>query len=219
MTNITKEVKHILTNDIAIQSCLARELVNVRGLAKYIIEKYSLDASVDSVISGIRRFDAHCEFYSHHNRIKDLFAGSSIKTTTNLSVIDIMGRNDIKKCLDQFNTLVDIDKGDTLRLVKGNNHMRVVIDEHNLSKLKEAFSLYDKVDIINNLVELSIISKSAENLNQTKGVMARISNEMAMQNVNIVEMIFNADTISLYVDKRDYVTANNILVSLSEINK
>jgi len=216
MTNTAKEVKHILTNDIAIQSCLARELVNVRGLAKYIISKYNLNASVDSVISAVRRFDAHCEFYSHHNRIKDLFDGSSIRTTTNLSAIDIIGKSDIKKCLNQFNSLVDIDKGDTLRLVKGNSHMRVIVDEHNISKLKDAFVLYDKIDIINNLVELSIISKSAENLNQTRGGMARISNEMAMQNVNIVEMIFNADTISIYVDKKDYVTANNILVSLSE---
>ena len=219
MAHTTKEVKHILTNDIAVQSCLARDLINVRGLAKYIIDKYKLNASVDSVISAIRRFDASCEFYSHHNRIKDLFAGYSIKTTTNLSVIDIIGMKDIKKCLDQFNSLVDIDKGDTLRLVKGNNHMRVIVDEHNLPKLKEAFILYDKVNVINNLVELSIISKSTDSLNETKGVMARISNEMAMQNVNIVEMIFNADTISIYVDKKDYVNANSILVSLSEINK
>lgn len=217
MTKKSKEVNQILANDIAIQSCLARDLINVRGLAKYIIGKHGLDASMDSVISAIRRFDVQCEFYSHHSKIKELFAGSSIRSTTNLSVIDIIGRNDIKKCLDKFNSLVDLDKGDTLRLVKGSSHMRIIVDEHNLPRVREEFALYNQVSMINNLVELSIKVKSSESLNETKGVMARISNEMAMSNINIVDMMFTSDMINIYVDKKDYVNANNILVSLSEM--
>src|SRR3989338_4501051 len=55
--NIRAFVWKIIDTDIAIRKCLSRGLVNVRSLASYIIHTQNIDASLDSVISAIRRYE------------------------------------------------------------------------------------------------------------------------------------------------------------------
>jgi len=214
MTNISQEVTHLLSSDVAIQSCLCRNLINMRGLAKYIIDKHNVDASIDSVISAIRRFDSHCEFQNHQFKLKELFSGSMIKTSTNLVALDISGRNNIKKCFNLLNSTIDLDKGETLRIVKGNAHLRLVIDEKNLESLKKELGFNNYIEI-NNLVELTVEIKDSK-LHITKGVMARISNELSATNINIIDFIFTPSLIHIFVDKKDYVQAHSTLVSITE---
>ncbi|MBT7928627.1 hypothetical protein HN682_01735, partial [Candidatus Peregrinibacteria bacterium] len=57
MTNINQTVWRLLAQDLSIQKNLKKGLINVRGLAKYLIETYNLRASLDAVISAIRRFE------------------------------------------------------------------------------------------------------------------------------------------------------------------
>ena len=215
MTNMRELVHSILINDVAVQSCLVRNLVNTRGLAKYIIDNYKLDASIDSVISAIRRFNPDCVYHSHESRFHELLANAPITTTSGLVVVDIRGKNDIKKCLGQLNSIIDIDKGDHLRMIKGNAFLRMIIDEHNLPKLQEFLDTYDDVNIVKDLVELSIKTNSKEDLDKTKGVMARVANDLAMNGVNLIELLVSSPNILVHVKTKYYKAAHNSLLKLS----
>ena len=56
VSNIREFVWRVIDTDISLKKDVSRSVINVRALAKYIINKYKLNVSLDSVISAIRRY-------------------------------------------------------------------------------------------------------------------------------------------------------------------
>ncbi|MBU1976316.1 MAG: hypothetical protein KKG59_07990, partial [Nanoarchaeota archaeon] len=83
MTNITKAVWDILINDISIRKDLARGIVNVRALAKYIRDNYGINSSVDGIISAIRRFEKDSTITENFTTVKEALKGAKVTTKTN----------------------------------------------------------------------------------------------------------------------------------------
>ncbi|MEK0346490.1 MAG: hypothetical protein QQN65_06625, partial [Nitrosopumilus sp.] len=53
--NIREFIWKIIDTDISLKKDLLRGIVNIRSLAKYIIDTQTINVSLDSVISAIRR--------------------------------------------------------------------------------------------------------------------------------------------------------------------
>ena len=58
MVSVNQRIWNIISKELCVERELLHGLINIRALAKYLIDKYSLNASLDSVISAIRRYEA-----------------------------------------------------------------------------------------------------------------------------------------------------------------
>lgn len=185
------------------------------ALAKYISEKLNLEVSIDSIITAIRRYDAECKFSKHNKTLKEVFKDTPIKTKTNLVTMDIRGRKNVHHCLKEINAIINLDKGDTLRLIKGSNYLRFITNAENIKDVEDKIQINKDMSQINDIVELSIMTNPNIDTNLTKGVMSKITNELAMNDINIFEIIFSNPYILIYVRKQDYMKAHQVLFNLS----
>lgn len=213
MTNITQTVWNLISQDPSIQKNLQKNLINVRALAKYIIRQYQLKASVDSVISAIRRYSSSQTFRENVEFITKVFSGASISTKNNLTCLVLRNQSDIQKCLSEISKLVDFEKRETFRMIKGKSHLKLITEMKALPKLKEFLSEKENFEIKENLSEIKIQMLDMQ-ADKTKGVAARLSNELLINDINISEIIFCVPEIIIYVDQKDLLKAHDSIIQI-----
>ncbi len=197
MANITKEVWSIIESDLAIEKNLSQELINTRALARYLTDKYSLKASLDSVISAIRRFETKTKFIEVEKKLHNLFKDAIIKSRNNVACITIAHNSH-----NPLEIIKSIKKAEHMRIAVGNASSRLMVDE---GKLKETTShipsnLIEKIE--HDLSELSVTID--EKAIKTKGVLARIANEISLANINIEEIVISPPEFLIYV-KQEHI--------------
>ena len=201
---IAQIVWNILKSDLALQKDLDKGLINVRGLAKYILNKYSLEASLDAVISAIRRFEAEKVYEKEDKVILSLFKDAKIATRNNIACLTIK-----KAGLKSMKAVLDKD----IRAIIGTEEIKIICEKKYLEDIKEIFS--DDVEKVEeDLSELDIVI--SEKAVKQKGVLARISNEIALHNINILESIICPPEFLIYVKEKDAVKTYELLLGLTK---
>lgn len=214
MANITQVVWNLLTKDLTIQRNLRRDLINVRALAKYLISEHRLKASVDSVISAIRRYNIDEALTAYQTSIAQVLKGANISTRNNMACLVLRREPPIRKYLSQIAELTDFDKQETLRIIKAADTLKIITDRAHLPKLLETIPPQDRGELKENLSEIRLtISPKAD---ETKGVAARISNELLIHNINISEIVFCVPEILVYIKQSDLLTAHESLIHLCD---
>jgi predicted regulator of amino acid metabolism with ACT domain len=193
MSNITKEVWKVIESDLAIEKDLARNLINTRALARFIIDKYTLKTK--------RRFiDAD-------QKIVNLFRDAVIKTHNNMACITAHHKKgDIDQLLDRLSKM----KG--IRVATGTENTRIITDQHQLREVTRAVPPKLRTEINGDLSELSITID--EKAGRTKGVLARITNEISLANINIEEMMIPHPEFLIYVKQQNILKAYESVLKL-----
>lgn len=211
MTNLTQEVWNFLLVNSPIQQHLRKDLLNVRALARYIIKEKQLDASLDAVISAIRRFSNDQGPFQDMLDIEGLFKNSSVTTKNNLICVTLREQSDILKYLIDSMKITDFERRETLRLIKGKNNLKILMDFKNLEKIKKLFPT-NNLEIKEGLSEIRI--KTSLRADQTKGVVSRVSSELMIRNINISEIIFCVPEIIVYIHQEDLLEAHKSIMAL-----
>lgn len=212
-TNTTQAVRNYLSKDLSIQKNLQRGILNTRALARQIISEQKLKTSVDAVISAIRRFSHDRVFKEGSTNVEDVFKHSHISTKNNIACITLRTQSDIQKCLNGLTKMTDLERRETLRLVKAKKNLKLIVDMKKMEEIKDLFSNED-MGIKENLSEIRI--KTSLKADQTKGVVARVSNEMMLRNINISEIIFCTPEIIIYINQEDFLGAYESLMNLCQ---
>lgn len=200
--SIVNDVWNILKSDPTIQKNLDRGLINIRGLSRYLIEKHKIDASMDAVISAIRRFDSK-KYEKEEQTILNLLKNSKISTKNNI-VCFTLG-------IDALSILGNI-LNRNIRAVIGTNEIKIVCEKESSEDIESFLSEYIKKEE-KDLSELSItVNQKAV---KQKGLVARISNEIAIHNINIVELLISPPEFLIYVKEKDMIKTHETLLSLT----
>jgi hypothetical protein len=212
--NINQTVWKILASDLAVQKDFSRKIVNVRALAKHILKKYELPASLDSVISAIRRFQGSENFEDDERGLLHIFKDSVVSTKNNMACITLaISPQQLfsKLCMDGH---YSNHRSIPIKVTTGSDETKMVVEQPHLDKVKGWFDKSDVIDIDKDLSELHIVV--AEKAILTKGVMARIANELSLANINIHEVIICPPEFLLYVKERDIVKAHEAILKMCE---
>lgn len=213
MVSITRQVWEILDNDITIRKDLERGIINVSALSQYLLDTYTIEGSLDSIISAIRRYKADETVQDDYKRIKSSLKEAVITTKTDISLITLKNTTNAYKYLGKIMTDDDFVKNDVFRLLKRKHDVQIVVDRDSMQKAKSYFPQAAVETIEHGLVELSCtLTKSGW---QTKGLLSRIVNELATQEINI-ELTFSIyPTISIFIREKDLVRAHESLLRIS----
>ncbi|MBS3096536.1 hypothetical protein J4480_03795 [Candidatus Woesearchaeota archaeon] len=215
MTHIAEKVKVFLDNDFIIRKCLFRNIISLRALSRYIIKTMDLEEkNLDAVISAIRRYKKE-EKHKSEAELKKLFSKIGVKTRSNIIDICLKKSRRILEQLNKINSIVDVEKGEVIRIIQAEESIRIIIDEKNLDKFFNYFSKTDCISIERNLVEINL--HFAPEASKTKGILSLISSSLNAEDINIVEIISCAPELLVFIKKDDLLRALNVINSLEKI--
>ncbi|KYK30192.1 hypothetical protein AYK20_04520 [Thermoplasmatales archaeon SG8-52-1] len=217
MTNIVHEVWKILDNNPSIRREMNRELINVSALARYIINKKKIDANLDAVISAIRRYKLDMNEDIFDNAYKILGQTINVSTKSNLSEISLIKDDEVQVLLPKLFGIIKYVHGDVLRVTQANESIRLLIDEKNMNKVIDLFPKNKIISKEKGLAEINIYIHPE--MQTTPGILAAIANELAINDINIVEFMTCPPEMICVVKKGDLLRASNVLYNLCESNK
>lgn len=217
MTNIVHEVWKVLDDNPSIRREINRGLINTSALARYIIEEKKVDATLDAVISAIRRynFDQHGDIFD--NSYQMLRQTVNISTKSNLAEISLIKDDEVQQRLPKLFNIIKYVQGDVLRVTQANESIRLLIDEKNMDNVTELFPKNKIIKKETGLAEINIYIHPK--MQTTPGILAAIANELAVNGINIVEFMTCPPEMICVVKKDDLLRASNVLYKLCESSK
>ncbi len=212
MKNTVGEVWKFLDNNPCIKRDLSKGLINSRALAKYIIKTQKMDVTLDAVISAIRRYEL--------GKKDDIFlnARGLIKQTLNLSTrsglaeISIIKDDDVQRAIPGLFDVIEYSRGEVLRVIQANETIKLIVDEKNLENVIAVFPKNKVLNIDKNLAEINL--HMHPKMIVTYGILAVIANELAINSVNILEVMTCLPEMLLFVKEEDILKAYQILYQL-----
>jgi hypothetical protein len=210
MTSINHTVWKLLAEDISIQKNLERGLINIRGLARYFITEHNLGASMDAVISAIRRYETEIMFSVTKKQLDTLFKEARITTKNNVACITLKEYEFEAIAKDFVGSKI---LKDNFRLIKSKENIKIFLNQDDLEEKKAMFSNENTLNISKDLSEIRI--SMPDTVTETVGILARIGQEVALEEVNVEDIISALPEFLLYVKSSDIIKAHKALVNLT----
>jgi aspartokinase len=206
-SSTNQAVWKILRSDLAVQKNLQRNLINSRALAKYVIRKYGLTTSLDAVISSIRRFQGEESFKEEEKSLLNIFKGSIVSTKNNMACLTLNMRP--AKFLKKIKAK---ENGASYRIITSPSEVKVMLEQPQLAEVKKLFEKEEILNVADKLSEIRV--KVSETAVKTKGVLARIANELALANINLQEILVCSPRFLIYIKEKDIVKAHDAILKL-----
>ena len=210
--NITDQVKSFLDNDFIIRKCLFKNIISLRALSRHIIKRLGLkENNLDAVISAIRRYKKINREQEDANLKKLL---PKIKVTTRSNIVDARVQKNKKsvESISKLNLIVDVEKGEIIRVIQAEQSITIIIDDKNLNKFNDIFGKKDIISLDKDLVEVNLqFSEEAQNV---KGIVALVTSSLNAEAINIMEIMSSAPELLIIVKKEDLLKTLNIVDNL-----
>ncbi|MDH7517490.1 MAG: ACT domain-containing protein [Candidatus Thermoplasmatota archaeon] len=212
MKNIVGEVWKILDKNPSIRRDLALGIINNRALAKYIIKEHKLNATLDAVISAIRRYEIgrHDDVFVIAQKL--LCQTVSLSTRNGLAEVSLIKDNEVQQLLPEIFEIIQFVRGETLRIIQATESIRLLIDEKNLDKIKEIFPRNKIIKIDRDIAEINI--RMHPDMRTTYGILAVIANELALNGISIMEIMSCFPEMLIFVEEKNILKAYQVLHQL-----
>src|SRR3989344_2703925 len=210
MTNITQEVRDFLHKTPFIVKALNYGIVNNRALAAYISNELNLGYSIHAIMSAIRRYEKQPKI-SRKEIVQEIYRNSKISTKSRLLMITVQRHFDVlKKIIPDILAHIHVSKGEVLRMVEGRQSIKFIIDH---SKKDEILSLIPKKELLGtneNLGEINI--HLDESHGDIPGLISPILNELALNDINIIQSIGGYPEIVIIIREDQISTSHDIIL-------
>ncbi|MBU0459498.1 MAG: hypothetical protein KKH52_04830 [Nanoarchaeota archaeon] len=211
MKSINQEINQILNKHLSIQKSLKRRIINIRSLAKHIIEDYGLKYSLDAVISAIRRYDLEHLSLLGSKEAEKYFSKMIIQTKDNVARIVLKDRAFKDVCADYLGKRI---LKANCRILKSKETITLIVAQKDL---EQKLSLFKPTDISKTQKDLSEIRlQFPKDISNIKGIFARVASELATRDINIEDVFYGFPDILIYVKEDSLVKAHQ---ALREIKK
>lgn len=210
--NIRESVWKFIDTDISLKKDLLRKIINTRSLAKYIITTQKLNASLDAVISAIRRYNSDIKKSDEKSSIHDVLKQARVAVRTKMSSLLLKRTDFVKTKLGRPDKLMDFQGHDVLRVLEGSQALTIVIDQKNLEKIK---SLFPKELILEENKKVGMIEINYPRiLKKTPGVFSVIYNELAENDISIIDALISSNEHILIIEEEKLLKAFELIQKL-----
>ena len=213
--NIADAVKSYLDSDFVVKKSLSKSIVSFRALSRHLIEKLDLkESNMDAVISAIRRYKQVGKEESS-DKLKKLFLKIAVKTRSDIADIRVQKNKRSVESISKLNSIVDIEKGEIIRIIQAEQSITIIIDDKNLDKFYNIFNKADCLSIDKKLVEVNL--QFTEEAQDVKGIVALVASSLNAEGINIVEIMSSAPELLIIVKKEDLLKVLNVVDNLQSI--
>lgn len=211
MTNIVHQVWKTLDNSPSIRRCMSQGLINNTALARHIITEKKVNGNLEAVGSAIRRYklDKYDDIFDRVNKIVSL---GELSTKSRLANIAVIKDAEVQELLPKLFSIIQFNRGDVLRIIQADEAIKILVNEKNLEKVRNLLPKKKIIKIDQNLAELNI--HLTPDAIKTPGLIALISTELAMNNINVMEFMSSVPEMLWFVKEKDVLKAYNVLYQL-----
>jgi hypothetical protein len=175
-----------------------------------MIASYELDASEDAVLSAIRRMKQTPNF-DPFRPARGLLAQCHVNVRSRACQVMIGKADEARRKLPQMVQLVDLSKGEMLYFTWGEFGLKVLLDEANLPALENLFG-HSVTKTVRHLSAVTVVEPE-QGLN-TPGVLALMSETLALRGINIVDAVYGYPDYVFFVKESDALKAYEALAAL-----
>lgn len=208
MTNITHQVWNIIDNSPCIKRNMSNGLINTTALARFLIKEKKIKGTIDAISSAIRRYELS-KYHDIFTNAQKIVSLGIISTRSKLATIAILKDAEIQKLLPKLTSVIHFTRGDVLRIIQADESIKILINEKNLDKVLKFIPKNKILEIERNLAELNM--HVHEKAKKTPGILANISQELALNKINVVEIMSCFPELLWFVEEKDVLKAYNIL--------
>ncbi len=180
-------VREFMERDAVARNGLARGLINVRALARYIQVQTHERYTFEALVSALHRYPAKDTSVKRQVWGK-LITGLTMKN--NIVEVTVKNEPEVPLLLARFSGTVDYGRGDILSIVSNPQCVNVIIDSKNLDKLTGTIPKRNIVRVKDNLAAV-IVGEAEENLD-IPGYAAAVLDEIAMDGINLQDYVGEA---------------------------
>ncbi|MFA5106267.1 MAG: hypothetical protein WC506_04885 [Candidatus Micrarchaeia archaeon] len=201
----------LIDRDPSIRLDMERGLVNARALARYC-GRQGIPGSEDAIISAIRRYPQGNAAKKQYDEATLIASQSTISTKSHIVEISLKKSGDVQDILPKMFTCISFDRGETLRLVQGEEAIKVIIDEKNMDKVMAFIPRKLVISVLKGLAEINMhLHPQAV---RTPGIMLVLTGEFARNNINIYEITSCVPEMLFFVEEKDILEAYRVLFEL-----
>ena len=213
--NISDKVNSFLDNDFIIRKCLFKNIVSMRALSRHIIKKLGLkEKNLDAVMSAIRRYKK-IEKDERDEKLRRVFSKIAVKTRSDIVDIRVQKNKRSTESISKLNSVIDIEKGEIIRVIQAEQSITIIIDDKNLDKFHSIFNRADSISIDKKLVEVNLqFTEEAQNV---RGIVALVTSSLNAEGINIVEIMSCAPELLIIVKKDDLLKVLNVVNNLESL--
>ena len=207
MTQINGILQDFLNRNPDIRGARNKGLVNRRALAGYIARKEGISTNkIEAIVTALRRVGIDKEEPADLTR---LFRGITITTKDKIAVVSLEKSDPTLQKIQKVLSKVSYAKNETLKLVEGSSAIKLYIDQFNLGKIRDIFAANEIRKIQKDIAEINMFFP--ETANKTKGIVAYVASQLAIEDINMVEMLTGTPELIIYVDENDLLKAYNAI--------
>lgn len=210
--NIKELVWKFIDTDISLKKDLSRKIINVRSLAQYIISTQKINASLDAVVSALRRYNVDVKKSDEKNSIHEILKQARVAIRTKMASLLLKRTDIVKTKLGRPDKLMDFQGHDIIRVLEGSQALTIVIDQKNFEKIKSTFPK-DLILEENKRVGMVEINYPRI-LKKTPGVFSIIYNELAENNISIIDALISSNEHILIIEEDKLLKAFELIQKL-----
>lgn len=183
MADVRRLVEKIIESDPVIRKGLQRGIINSRALARYILEVNGINTTHDAILGIIRRYPLNGVEDIHRQAFRDC----EIAMRNRMADLAIENGPDIMERIAEFAATVKTTKGENLRVIVGLQSIRVIATQKTLESFRQTLRPKEVISYSTDLAEISLLF--APGCEKIKGIAAKVTAQLALNDVNLAGML------------------------------
>ena len=209
-SSIAKITRDLIESDMSIQDSIARNYVNISGVARLLkpkIEKISkTNVNEEAIITAIKRITP--KYNSVSNEIMEIISKSSINVRTGVSKLSVVKN---KRNQEKIRNAMINNKEEFIQISEATSALTVIYSQEFRKELTRRFN---NTEILEDSVNLAaIIVHSPIEVINIPGFVFTIYGQVAKRQINI------EDTVSCFTDTIIVVKTKDVAMTFSALNE
>ena len=209
MANITKLTEQYIAEHPSVKDCLKKGLINYSSLTRKLCKDLNLDLkkNFDAILIACRRYHRKISKEAVlENKIIKILADSKLEVKNKIVVVLV--EKDI-----YYGHIIELQKeikkkSELFHIIEGSNTITIVTSHEFLVNVKKLFK-NKIIKVTENLAEVTL--KSSEDLEETPGVIAYLTNLLAENGINIIETMSTWTDTLFVISEKDIAKVMGLL--------
>ncbi len=211
MESVSSRVKYLLENKPFLLDALSRGILSLGNLSaefKPDIEKYlGKTIKETAIVMALRRYGE--EIRERRETIVSAPISGEILMKTNICDFNILKSTRLLSRLKNLYELVNIERGDFLNIIVGNNEISISVSEKYYEKLESFLKGETIFNYSRGLVSLTVIFNG--DFLHTPGIVSQVMHRFAWENINIFEIVSTMTELTFVIENKNSIKGYEVL--------
>ena len=214
MVTVSHLVKKLLENKPFLLEGLGKGIISHGNLADELKPKIEKELGKKvkdaAIIMALRRYSEELSERTLSNKIFN-FKGE-IMMKTNICDFNVIKTPNLLNKIKSLYNLVDLERGDSLNIIVGNNEVSIVTNEKHKDRVVRFLKGEKIINKEFNLVALTIVFSG--DFLHTPGIVFQSVRRLAWENINILEIISTLTELTFIISKENSMKSYDVLQEL-----